>query len=91
MPDTYSLQRAVCLKGIGLTAGKKKERKKRGIINDFDFKSASKKMDYHFNFYPLFLATEVRISLAQDGGLNNHSALTPDAEYVDFRSGRPVY
>lgn len=48
MPDTYSLQRGMCLKGIGLTAGKKKGG--GGIINDSDFKSTSKKMDYHFNF-----------------------------------------
>lgn len=45
MPDIHILQRGMCLKGIGLTAGKK-----GGIINDSDFKCASKKMDYHFNF-----------------------------------------
>lgn len=58
MPDTYSLQWGTCLKGIGLTAGKK-----GGIIDDSDFKSASKKMDYQFNFYPLSLLIEIRIGL----------------------------
>lgn len=58
MPDTYSLQWGMCLKGIGLTAGKK-----GGIINDSDFKSASKKMDYHFNFYSLFLLKKNWIGL----------------------------
>lgn len=48
----------MCLKGIGLTAGKK-----GGIINDSDFKCASKKMDYHFNFYTLSLLMEIQIRL----------------------------
>lgn len=47
----------MCLKGIGLTAGKK-----GGIIDDSDFKCASKKMDYHFNFRPLSLLVEIQIS-----------------------------
>lgn len=57
MPDTYSLQRAMCLKGIGLTSVKK-----GGIINNSDFKSASKKKDYNFKCYPLSFPIEILIS-----------------------------
>lgn len=55
MPDTYNLQWDMCLKGIGLAAGKKEG----GIINDSDFKCASEKMDYYFNFYPLSSLMEI--------------------------------
>lgn len=57
MPDTYNLQWDMCLKGIGLAAGKKKGG--GGIINDSDFKCASEKMDYHFNFSHLSLLMEI--------------------------------
>lgn len=72
MPDTYSLQWGMCLKGIGLTAGKK-----RGIINDSDFKCASKKMDYHFNFCPLsFFANGNSNYICSGQLLSNNTVLT---------------
>lgn len=70
--DTYSLQWTMCLKGIGLTTGKK-----GWIINESDFKHASKKKDYHFNFN-ISLLMEIRISMVQ---LLSSNARLPASSY----------